>query len=102
VHLVDRTGDQETAGWLDELLLLIVELRLEQMEAEVGSRTLHCTALHTAHCTLRIAHCTLHTAHCTLYCALYCTLHWTLADLDTTSSTTSTSSTSRCCACEAG
>jgi hypothetical protein len=70
VHLVDRTGDQETAGWLDELLLLIVELRLEQMEAEVGSCTLHCTALHTAHCTLRIAHCTLHTAHCTLLCTV--------------------------------
>jgi hypothetical protein len=24
---------------------------------------LHCTALHTAHCTLHTAHCTLHCAH---------------------------------------
>ena len=34
-NFINRTGNQETAGWLDEMLLL-AELRLEQKKDEVG------------------------------------------------------------------
>jgi hypothetical protein len=71
-------SDMQPAGCCPTSLKACTALHCTALHtAHCTLHTAHCTlhtALHTAHCTLHTAHCTaLHTAHCTLHTALHCT-----------------------------